>query len=289
MKNNSRQIVNKKRISIISGELYLKIYGISKKLSLVIIILCCIPIQFTQTATLTAILYSHATDVPIIDGEFEEDIWKTRRDVDIALVNFEDQTDYFRISIMSVYNIENNSIVFGFTIPDTTAESGLLTLVFKTNTSSELLSYTEKWGWGYGNDVNYFYPYNATSYDCYSEPAPEDYEVLFGAQTDPIDNIYGKAKHIDSKSYQIELAMPLDSGDIIGCDFNLARLDTIDFFVWYSDEKGMYTNILSDFDFVYITLNVGGQNGLDLNNMFVFVCSISSLFLIRIIIQRKKK
>ncbi|MHA1442814.1 MAG: hypothetical protein ACTSPK_13285 [Candidatus Heimdallarchaeota archaeon] len=258
------------------------------KLLLLFIFVSFIPIQVTQSALNVDALYSYSEDAPVVDGVLEDTLWKITREIDVTLYLLNDQSTIMGISIMSIYDETTEIIYFGITIPDVSFDNDIFAIAFKTNTTADLVVYDSGWGYGGGHDAKIIYCNDNDTADGITYANQLDGTTDTGAGgTNDIDGV----GTYDGSQYVYEISMPLDSGDTNGADFSLARLDTIEFFVFYLEDgcSADYTQIReTDGDYDYCTLNVGRQGLLGPSTWFIVASLVSSLAVIAYVSRRRK-
>lgn len=255
------------------------------KLLVIFIFVNLIPIQLSQSATLVDTLYSYPNTKPVLDGLLTDAEWQDAKEIEITLYDIDHLTNTVEISLMSTYNITEGTISFGVTINNT--EFLALFLIFKTNTSDDLIRKNAFWGYGKNHDVKYVLSSTNTSYDTFTGdfllPIMSYDEDLGGT-----NDTEGKCQ-MTSELYTVELTTSLNSGDELGYDFNLAENSQIEFTLVMWDGRLTYSPIrLDDNDYDYYILNVGKENPLGLSTFFIVGSLVTSIAVVSLLSRKRK-
>jgi hypothetical protein len=259
------------------------------KLLSLVIIFSIVPLGIVRSEVLAETIHSYPDIIPTIDGAFNEAAWKSELAKNITLYNITNQEDTIEISIMSVYDAINGSIVFALTIPDETMGIDVLMIAFRTNITGDFIQKNPNWGFNTNCDLKIYYASANTSGDGVT-----DWYIFDGNHDTSVtgtNDVIAKGTYIDN-NYNIELFTELDSGDIDGSDFSLSEKDKIDFFIWYRDSSTSttYSQVrVTDDDFDYCVLVVG-KPGLPLYAlMLIIIAGTILIILIIILVARKKR
>ncbi|MHA1126783.1 MAG: hypothetical protein ACTSO7_11375 [Candidatus Heimdallarchaeota archaeon] len=255
----------------------------TSKLIIIFLIASFLPVQLVQ-ASEVGTFYSYSEVEPTIDGVLEEDLWKLSRKLDIDLYNLHDQSDNFTISVMSIYSKEYASITFALEIPDSSDDDDYLFLVFKTNTTDDLVKYKPDlapvfWHTSSNNDIKEY----STNTNIGEDAKSSGYNIagqIFDPNCGGTNDVLAAAHQHNGSMYSIEFMTKLDSGDVNGADISLSRYDTVDFFIMYyrDDFSKLYTQIrIDDQEWDYCVLKIGKPGLLGPEPWFIVTSLISTL------------
>ena len=258
------------------------------KLSFLLIFLSCIPIQITQSSTNVGTLYSYVENDPWYDGYLEPTIWDTTRAIDITLYDLTDQEKDMTITLLSVYNTVNGSLSFGIIVPDISLGDDLLALIFKTNTTADLIVNNGGWRFTGWNDMKgAFFQYNESvdgvTYD-------DDLDGTDDTYAGGLENTYGNGTW-DGLQYVFEMHTFLNLTDSLGADYRLGENSQIEFFVMFQDSHTgiLYTQIREDDgDYDYCILNIGEPASTAPTTLFVLGSVIASFAVITYLSRKRK-
>ena len=255
------------------------------KFLLLFIFLNIIPIQITQSATLVDTLYSIPNTKPILDGVLTNAEWQDAKEIKITLYRTLNTSRTIDISLKSTYNITEGTISFGAQYNGT--EFSALFFIFKTNTTDALIKKNTFWEFGKNHDTKWFSRWSNDSYDTFSDgfflPIRYYDEDLGGT-----NDTEGKC-HMTSEQYSIELTTPLNSGDTLGYDFNLAENSEIEFTLVFWDGRLTYSPArFEDNDFDYYILYVGKERPLGISTFFIIGSFITSIAVITVLSRKKR-
>ncbi|MHA1126781.1 MAG: hypothetical protein ACTSO7_11365 [Candidatus Heimdallarchaeota archaeon] len=191
------------------------------------------------------------------------------------------------VSLLSIYNTVNGSLSFAVTIPDATHNEDAFALIFKTNTTADLVDNSGGWTFGVGYDIKVIYCVDNTTADgvTYNDQLDGALDTDVGGSEDT----YATGTW-DGTKYVYEMHTFLFLIDPNGADYQLAENDQIEFFVFYQEDLGtIYSQIREDEgDFEYCTLNIGAPVLSGTTLLFV-ISSLIASFTVMVFVYRKKK
>jgi len=257
----------------------------SIKFLILVIFLSCIPIQITQSAVKKFIFYSYPTTEPVLDGEPTLQEWSTTHAIIFLMDNIGNPSQTMNVTMMSSYDTTAGTVSFAMIIPDSTVNSDVFLLIFRTNTEDELINIDPALGFGANQDIKGFSPaFNETADGVTSEGTISAVnDMTLGGTNDGQGNYqYSAGK------YTIEMTFPLDSGDTIGHDFSLAKNSQIEFTLMYIDDEATTYTVINLTDFDSFILNIGKPKLFGVGTIAMIIGLASSMIVITII-KRKRK
>ena len=187
-------------------------------------------------------LYSVANEKPTIDGVINTAEWVEAVPLIITLYDTVDQSSTIDITIYSLYD-DNSTLYFGVVIPIEIQLLDSFVIVFKT--SAHDLAYFDSFDPEIGDyhDLKYFDPDVNDTEDFFTYDASM-LEDRFNGGTDEGS---GKCTNVTTNSY-IEIAIPFNSGDSIGCDLAIDIGESIECFFYIATSGPIYSQIRIDDD-----------------------------------------
>ncbi len=248
------------------------------------------PIIQTEAAVLNGEIMSYESTAPAIDGTLNSFEWSDGEPTTITLYELNNIADTLDIEIMSLYSV-NEIIYFGVTIPDTNATNDYLLIAFRTNGSSPLIlgSTPETMRFGNGNDMKIGFVHNNVTDDAYSL----DYgpEIVFDTDEGGTNDIEGKC-HTNATHVTFEWAIPFNSGDTNGRDFNIWIGIQMNCFIYYFEDENdkRYTQIRkSESDYDYSRVQLIGETPTASIKQIVTIFGTAGIGISVILLRKRKK
>ena len=180
---------------------------------------------------------------PAIDGTIDTAEWEEAIPLTVTLYDTSDQSTTLDISVYSLFD-KSSTLYLGVVIPLEGEILNSFVIVFKTNETEDLINF-ELAGpeFGDGHDLKFFdTDDNSTEDFCINNGGMD--EVLYSGGT---DDGTGKYTYDSTYSY-IEIAIPFDTGDTIGCDLAIDYGDSVDCFFYVYRGITDFTQIRIDDD-----------------------------------------
>ncbi|NHJ84321.1 MAG: hypothetical protein FK734_02590, partial [Asgard group archaeon] len=153
-------------------------------------------------------------DPPVIDGNLIESEWLSTDSLEIRLYLFSSESTTLNITI---YSLNTADILYlGAVIPNASQDISSFMVIFKTNSSEELFYFPSgELEFGDGHDAKFYCFSSDEINDCYTTSSGDiiNDDVAIGGTNDTLC----KSTH-DATHCFVEMAIPFDSGDTIGCD-----------------------------------------------------------------------
>jgi hypothetical protein len=198
---------------------------------------------------------------PVADGWLLPDEWQGIEAHNITLYSRHNRLITMNIEMKVSYNKTEKKIFFGVTIPqEQKGGNNYLALFFHSNTNEPFFTGETAYDLklGANNDIKEVWVHLNISYDYYSQG------VGINKVFDEVHNIEG-GYHLTGTNITIEMGFPLYSGDIQGHDVKLFPGATIDFFIFYVNDRydldhsifWQYDRNVNEYD--YYTLKIEGE------------------------------
>ncbi|NHJ87231.1 MAG: hypothetical protein FK734_17335 [Asgard group archaeon] len=236
-------------------------------------------------------LYSCESDLPKIDGYLNQTEWVNAKAITVKLYSIVNQFSSFNIEIMSLHN--STMVCFGVTVPDKNISTfDALIFCFRTNMDEELVSVVDgEINLGSNHDCKMTWAFFNNSLDDFTNGN------WFNTYDDSVNG--GTFDGLGRSDFNgtfvtFECLYPLDSGDRIGHDFQLAEKSAIEFIILYQNDLadpenpipiGYSQMLVIDDDYEFQILYIGCPRQLPIPLVSIF----SGLLVIPLINMIKKK
>ncbi|HUU78635.1 MAG TPA: hypothetical protein VMX55_09820 [candidate division Zixibacteria bacterium] len=186
-------------------------------------------------------IHSIESEKPTIDGAIDIDEWKEAIPLTVTFYDLDDQSNTLDITVYSLFD-NSYALYLGIVIPLEGEILDSFLIMFKTNATEELVKF-ELSGpeLGDGHDLKYFDPDNNSTEDYFIKDGGMDEDRYSGGTDDGT----GKCTN-DSANIYIEMAIPFNTGDSIGCDIAIDYGDSVDCFLYAYREDTIFSQIRID-------------------------------------------